>query len=111
MAAATRLFVYGTLAPGEVNEHVLQSLQGDWQPASVTGSLHPQGWGATYGFPALRLDPGGEPVNGQLFTSADLPGFWSELDHFEGEAYRRVVTVLRLQDGAELQAHVYVLRE
>lgn len=32
-----RLFVYGTLAPGKPNEHVLAGLTGDWVAASVKG--------------------------------------------------------------------------
>jgi gamma-glutamylcyclotransferase (GGCT)/AIG2-like uncharacterized protein YtfP len=30
-----RLFVYGTLAPGRPNEHVLADLGGTWEPAYV----------------------------------------------------------------------------
>ena len=47
-----RLFVYGSLAPGESNAHVLAGIDGTWEPATVTGTLHPEGWGATLGFPA-----------------------------------------------------------
>jgi len=40
-AAPQRLFVYGSLAPGEVNAQVLEPLAGEWQEASVRGTLHP----------------------------------------------------------------------
>ena len=36
-----RLFVYGTLAPGRANEHILQSVPGTWEPAVVKGRLSP----------------------------------------------------------------------
>ena len=53
------LFVYGTLAPGRPNEHVLTALGGTWQPATVKGHLKPQGWGAEMGYPGLVLDESG----------------------------------------------------
>ena len=34
------LFVYGTLAPGEPNEHILKDVEGVWLEASVTGKLY-----------------------------------------------------------------------
>ncbi|MCG8415279.1 MAG: gamma-glutamylcyclotransferase [Pseudomonadales bacterium] len=105
------LFVYGTLAPGEVNEHVLSPLDGDWQIATVKGSLHPEGWGASYGFPAMRLDSNADEVSGQLFSSPLLPQHWQELDEFEGAAYKRVITTVKLADGCLQQANVYVLNE
>ena len=102
------LFVYGTLAPGEVNEHILEPLDGSWQPASVNGTLHPEGWGASYGFPAMKLDEKSDPVSGKLFSSGQLPENWSRLDEFEGSAYKRVTTQVCLQDGERVEANVYV---
>ena len=106
-----RLFVYGTLAPGEVNAHVLEPLAGEWQEASVRGTLHAQGWGQTYGFPALRLETAASPVQGLIFQSSELPEYWSQLDEFEGVAYQRVLTKAMLSDGASCMAYVYVLNE
>ena len=51
-----RLFVYGTLGPGRPNEHVLGSIDGSWEAASVTGTLHDEGWGAAMGYPGIVLD-------------------------------------------------------
>ena len=110
-AALQRLFVYGTLAPGEVNAHVLEPLVGEWQEASARGTLHPQGWGQSHGFPALRLDAGAAVVAGLVFQSADLPAYWARLDHFEGRAYQRVETDALLKDGIFCKTRVYVLRE
>jgi gamma-glutamylcyclotransferase (GGCT)/AIG2-like uncharacterized protein YtfP len=48
-----RLFVYGTLMPGEINAGLLEPLRGSWQRARVQGALGPQGWSAPQDFPAL----------------------------------------------------------
>lgn len=107
----TRLFVYGTLAPGESNAHVLAPLAGQWQTATVKGSLVARGWAASLGFPALILAKAGktnaELVRGRLFSSPELPDFWDQLDLFEGEAYRRVITEVELADGHSIKAYVY----
>jgi len=44
-----RLFVYGTLAPGRPNEHVLGEIEGSWEVATVIGTLRQKGRGATMG--------------------------------------------------------------
>ena len=105
----TRLFVYGTLAPGEPHEQVLAEVPGHWQPATITGELFPQGWGAAAGFPGVVLDEHGPEVHGLLFSSEELGEHWERLDGFEGEGYERVLTVARLASGEGLTAHVYVL--
>ena len=63
-----RLFVYGTLAPGEENAHVLAHCRGDWMRGSVTGRLVDTGWGAAMGFPALQIDPTGETERVGCYT-------------------------------------------
>jgi gamma-glutamylcyclotransferase (GGCT)/AIG2-like uncharacterized protein YtfP len=107
-AAETRLATYGSLAPGRTNHHQLAGLQGEWRPARVRGRRIEEGWGAALGHPGLILDPEGDEVEVQLFSSADLPEHWSRLDAFEGDGYRRVVTPVRTADG-ELDACIYVL--
>jgi len=108
-AADTRLAVYGTLAPGEVNHAVVADLRGTWSRGVVRGRLHPTGWGMTYGFPALRWDPDGPDVPVHLLTSADLPAAWARLDRFEGDAYRRIVVPV-VCGGATVHANIYVER-
>src|SRR4026208_769929 len=95
-----KLFVYGTLAPGRVNEHVLSGLRGAWAPASVRGTLHPMGWGAAVGYPGIVLDEAGGEVRGFVLSSEDLAAHWTRLDDFEGEGYRRVLTWATLEDGS-----------
>ena len=104
------LFIYGTLAPGRPNEHVLADVEGQWQEASVRGFLREEGWGAELGFPGIDLDPEGPIVDGFLFSSQHLAEHWQRLDAFEGSAYERVVTVATLPDGSGLAAYIYALR-
>ena len=107
----SRLFVYGTLAPGRPNEHILADLEGHWQPASVRGVLQEVGGGATLGFPGIEPSETGDHVEGFLFVSADLVHHWERLDDFEGEAYERVVVQAMLTDGSRVEAYVYAIRE
>ena len=105
------LFVYGSLAPGGANHHVLSHIEGDWVAASVRGRLRQAGWGAAMGYPAIVLDDAADPVDGFVFASDQLGEHWPELDAFEGEGYERVRTPARLHDGASVEVFIYVLRE
>lgn len=104
-----RLFVYGTLAPGRPNEHVLANVPGEWEPATVTGTLLQEGWGAAAGYPGIVLDQQGGEVGGFLFSSQELAGHWARLDEFEGEGYERVVTRVKRTDGTVVDAYIYKL--
>ncbi|MDO4904637.1 MAG: gamma-glutamylcyclotransferase family protein [Lautropia sp.] len=104
-----RLFVYGTLAPGRPNEHVLAPLGGSWQPGSIRGRLLMEGWGAIEGYPGIVLDEQGEEVAGLVFSAEGLGAFLPTLDEFEGVGYRRVVTSVQTKDGARVEAYVYEL--
>jgi gamma-glutamylcyclotransferase (GGCT)/AIG2-like uncharacterized protein YtfP len=104
-----RLFIYGTLAPGKPNEHVLADVPGTWVPASVRGTLLEEGWGAAVGFPGIVLDERGAEVQGLVFSSDALSAHWQRLDEFEGEGYERVLTSATLEDGAVVAAYVYQL--
>lgn len=106
-----RLFVYGTLAPGRPNEHILAEFAGSWEEGTVRGVLQPQGWGAAMGYPGIVLtDENAEAVKGYIFTSAALADHWSELDAFEGDAYKRVLVSVRLKDDCTVEAYIYALR-
>ena len=72
------------------------------------GRLHPAGWGATLGFPALEVDPDGPVVGVAVLESADLPAHWERLDAFEGPGYRRVVVTVHT-DGGDLEGQLYAL--
>ena len=103
------LFVYGTLAPGEPNEHVLEEIAGVWEKGTVRGQLYQSGWGAALGFPGIVLDPEGEQVAGMLLRSQHLAEHLERLDEFEGEGYQRVVTSVVLEHGDSVDAFIYEL--
>jgi len=105
-----RLFVYGSLQPGEANEHVLAQVRGTWCRGSIRGRLIRLGWGAAMGYTGLILDDAGDAVPGHMLESSDLRAHWSRLDAFEGEDYERLPASVELEDGTEKVAFVYVLR-
>lgn len=105
-----RLFVYGTLAPGRSNAHVLSHVPGSWQKATIRGHLLHAGWGAEHGFPGVVIDESGIPVEGFVLSSDALGGEWERLDRFEGDQYQRVATQAQLEDGQVVQVYVYQLR-
>lgn len=80
-----------------------------WEPATVTGTLLPEGWGAAAGYPGIVLDENGGTVAGFLFTSDRLAEHWPRLDAFEGSGYERVRTTATRADGTAVEAHVYAL--
>ncbi len=86
-----RLAVYGTLAPGEVNEHQLSGLAGTWSPVLLHGERSANGWGLTGGYPGFRWDEAGGEIPALVFTSQALPSHWHRLDRFEGSAYCRIL--------------------
>jgi len=85
------LAVYGTLAPGRPNHHVVAPLGGAWTTGAVEGDLAPSGWGAALGYPAFHPRPGGPSVAVQVLHSSALPDAWPRLDAFEGSEYRRIL--------------------
>lgn len=110
--ASSRLAVYGSLAPGESNHHVLAGIAGTWRRGWVEGDLHAEGWGATHGYPGLVWRPGGPRCPVAVLESDDLDAHWQRLDAFEGDDYRRIVVpVFGLSDGDKsLPANTYVVR-
>lgn len=85
------LAVYGTLAPGQPNHHVVAPLGGEWTDGLVEGDLFPVGWGATLGYPAFRPRAGGAAVAVKVLTAPMLATAWPALDRFEGPEYRRIL--------------------
>ncbi|MGH1364570.1 MAG: gamma-glutamylcyclotransferase family protein [Calditrichia bacterium] len=106
-----KLFVYGTLCPGQPNEHILKRIGGTWQSGSVRGTLYPNGWGAALGYPGIVLARDAETVEGYIFTSNRLEEHIPDLDRFEGLGYRRVLTTVELRNKTEITAYIYELSE
>jgi len=106
-----KLFVYGSLGLGGPNEHILKDIGGEFKRGFVMGSLHQEGWGATLGYPGIRLGPPKEKITGYLFISDQLDRYWDTLDAFEGEAYTRVpIKVTLMEDQTEVDAFIYALQ-
>ena len=91
-----RLAVYGSLAPGKKNHHMMAGMEGTWRKATLRGTLHNAGWGAGQGFPGFAWDGTDTPIAAQVFTSRDLPDHWQRLDDFEGPEYRRTLVPVEI---------------
>ena len=87
---AGRLFVYGTLMPGQARWAVLKSDALSIEPAKAKGHL----WDTGAGYPAARFDQTGPEIPGILVTVAPerLGDVIALLDRIEGEGvlFRRV---------------------
>lgn len=103
----TVLFVYGTLAPGEENAHIMDGMVGEWRKAYVRGKRHNKGWGVNSGHPGLIPDENGNVIDGLVFISDDLPENWPRLDKFEGADYKRILIKATLENGKTLDAQIY----
>jgi len=102
------LAVYGTLAPGQPNHHVVAPLGGEWADGVIEGDLFPEGWGATLGYPACRPRTGGPAIAVKVLSAPALGTAWPELDHFEGPGYRRIlVPVLTRERRPHTVANLY----
>ncbi|HEX2273906.1 MAG TPA: gamma-glutamylcyclotransferase [Acidimicrobiales bacterium] len=86
----TRLFVYGTLMPGQERWPVLLPYARSSEPATARGQL----WDTGVGYPAARFDDTGRDFPGALVTIAAelLTDVVRTLDRIEGEGvlFRRV---------------------
>ena len=109
MSVENKLFIYGTLIPGEVNAHLLAPLKGSYVKASIKGSIHIVQSKLHNGLRGLFYEPLNENhVNGYLFESDDLPNFWHELDEFEGDEFPRIEVNVTLEDGAQVDCYAYI---
>jgi gamma-glutamylcyclotransferase (GGCT)/AIG2-like uncharacterized protein YtfP len=94
------LAVYGTLAPGQPNHHIVAPLGGEWTDGLIEGDLLPMGWGAALGYPGFRPRVGGAAVAVQVLSAPLLASAWPTLDRFEGPEYQRIlVPVLSTELG------------
>jgi gamma-glutamylcyclotransferase (GGCT)/AIG2-like uncharacterized protein YtfP len=85
------LAVYGTLAPGQPNHHIVAPLGGEWTDGLIEGDLLPEGWAADLGYPGFRPRVGGATVAVKVLTTPLLATAWPTLDRFEGPEYQRIL--------------------
>ena len=102
--------VYGTLAPGAPNHHVLENLTGEWRDGWVHGDLRQEGWGTQQGYPAIRWNPRSEQVPVKLLVSELLEHHWQRLDEFEGHGYQRILVPVYMGDEVIAVANIYEAR-
>jgi gamma-glutamylcyclotransferase (GGCT)/AIG2-like uncharacterized protein YtfP len=107
---SSRFAVYGTLAPGAPNHHVLEDLGGEWREGCVHGELRQRGWGAQQGYPAIRWKPGTDRIPVKLLVSEDLERHWRRLDEFEGPEYQRILVPVYSGDEVVAVANIYEAR-
>ncbi|HEX8219779.1 MAG TPA: gamma-glutamylcyclotransferase [Chloroflexia bacterium] len=105
-----RLAVYGTLAPGEPNHHIVAPLGGEWTDGLIEGDLIPVGWGAALGYPAFRPRHGGTAVPVKVLTASSLPTAWPMLDRFEGPGYKRILVLVFSTEISPCAEHTGELR-
>lgn len=108
--AASRLAVYGTLAPGKANHHHVADLGGAWQPAAVRGRLGHVPAGEHKGLPAIVLHPALPPHPLHLLMCDQLPAHWARLDAFEGPEMQRLLVPLEADGRITGVANIYALR-
>ncbi len=108
--ASNHFAVYGSLAPGKTNHHMIENVPGKWLEGCVKGELYESGWGAGVGFPGIIWSPQGPKVPVKLFVSEHLPEHWERLDRFEGEEYRRsLIPVYDVSESITV-ANIYEIR-
>ena len=91
MDVPTRVFVYGTLMPGERLWPALAPYAVSWEAGTAPGRL----WDTGLGFPGVRFDPESEPVPGVVVVIdpdrvAEAVAVLDRIED-EGRLYRRVV--------------------
>jgi gamma-glutamylcyclotransferase (GGCT)/AIG2-like uncharacterized protein YtfP len=101
-----KLFVYGSLAPGQPNHRILSDLQGTWTNCKIKGWIMKMG-----GLQYFNWDTRGDDIEVQLFTSSKLHENWEFLDRFEGTSYKRHLITGKLQNNEVIVANIYLAPE
>lgn len=111
-ATSETLAVYGSLAPGRSNYHIVEPLGGEWSDGFIEGDLFQTGWGAALGYWAFRPRASGQRIEVKLLKSPRLSGAWKMLDEFEGDEYVRILVAV-MNENNELYtiANIYAAAE
>lgn len=105
-----RLFVYGTLKPGESMNNLLNDIGGTWEKGTVQGELIKAYDIPGFPYPGVLLNDKVDKIEGYVFTSENLSSHWNKLDKYEGKSYQRVITEVTLKDGSVVEAYIYELK-
>jgi gamma-glutamylcyclotransferase (GGCT)/AIG2-like uncharacterized protein YtfP len=102
------LVVYGTLAPGRANHHIVEHIVGTWRDdVYVEGEFVNSGWAIKFGYPVIQWKPGGSRIQSHLLVSEMLPLYWPDLDHFEGPEYCRILVPIFNEQGFIAVGNLY----
>jgi len=110
MELPTTLVVYGSLAPGEANHHVISHIKGIWLKAFIKGKIIDNGWSTRTGYPEFQrtFDSGSNTIEVLAFMSEELDNYWEDIDAFEGtELYNRTRISCKLEGGQIISAFIY----
>jgi len=109
MHGKTILIVYGSLAPGEANHHIISHIEGIWYKALIKGKILDNGWATRTGYPEFRrAETDSGHVEVLAFVSEDLHKHWDHIDEFEGtERYKRSTISCELENGKVVDAFIY----
>lgn len=105
-----KLFVYGTLKPGESMNQMLSSIGGSWKKGTVQGEFIRPNEIAGFPYPGVILNDESGDIDGYVFESKNLHSHWDRLDAYEGSSYRRVITEVTRDDGQTVEAYIYELK-
>ncbi|MCP2027532.1 gamma-glutamylcyclotransferase (GGCT)/AIG2-like uncharacterized protein YtfP [Flavobacterium sp. HSC-32F16] len=113
LESISALIIYGSLAPGESNHSIMDSIKGDWQKAAIRGKLQEGGWGSSLGYHGfIPVDTQeAETINCYVLFSKDLLSHWDYLDEFEGDGYTRIQTEYELENGKKGIGFIYALNQ
>jgi gamma-glutamylcyclotransferase (GGCT)/AIG2-like uncharacterized protein YtfP len=97
-----RLFVYGTLAPGNDAWTVLEPwVVGEAAADAVVGQLYDTG----RGYPGATFGPGPDLVHGAVLVLGEPEFAFAALDRYEGDEYARIT--VRTRSGIDVATYAW----
>lgn len=100
-----RVFVYGTLRPGQPAHDLVAPSIARLESATTSGLLYALG----DGYPGYASGAG--MVHGEVIWLTDPAATLRRLDDYEGEEFTRVVCTVALQSGLEVTAWIYAFTD
>ena len=101
-----RVFAYGTFRSGESARAMIAGHVDDTIPATVIGTIY----AFPEGYPGMVAE-GDSTVVGEVLMLNDLTVAFALLDAYEGDDYERTLKRVTLEDGTEVWAWIYLLRD